>query len=90
MLFMDLNVDCVDALLNIIPGEKLLALGKSLSSLFDKCVSIPEAEYHGEFQNSFMRSNESLLSGPTWCCKVMMERNLECSDLQPIYILPIT
>lgn len=42
VLFLDLNVRCVDAPLNIIPGEKLLACGKRLSSLFDKHVSIPE------------------------------------------------
>lgn len=50
MFFVDLNVDCVDALLNIIPGEKLLAIGESLSSLFDECVSIPEGECQGNGQ----------------------------------------
>lgn len=54
MLFMDLNVDCVNALLNIIPGKKLLAPGKSFSTLFDKCVSIPKREC----QNSCMTSND--------------------------------
>ncbi len=49
MLLMDLNVDCVDAFLNVIPGEKLFAAGKSLHSLFDKSVSIPAGECHEEF-----------------------------------------
>lgn len=44
MLFLDLNVDCVNALLNIIPGEKLLAFGKRLGALFDKRISISEGE----------------------------------------------
>ena len=44
MFFVDLNVDGVDALLNIVPGEELLAIGKSLSSLFDEGVGIPGGE----------------------------------------------
>lgn len=50
MFFMDLDVDRVDALLNIIPGEELLATGESLSSLFDECVGIPEGQRHGRCQ----------------------------------------
>lgn len=64
MLLMDLNVDCVDALLNIIPGEELLAIGESLSSLFNQSVSIPEGKHHREVQHSFITSNEPLLSSP--------------------------
>lgn len=44
VLLVDLDVDCVDAFLNIIPGEKLLALGECLLSLLDKSVCIPERE----------------------------------------------
>lgn len=37
---MDLNVHCVDAFLNIVPGQKLLALRKCLSPLLDKSVGV--------------------------------------------------
>ena len=53
VLLMDLYVDCVDAFLNIIPGEKLLALGESLLSLFDESVSIPKGDFHEEGQQGF-------------------------------------
>lgn len=64
MLLLDLNVDCVDAFLNIIPGEKLLALGKSLPSLSDKSVSIPEGECNEDVKQSVLALNEPLLIGP--------------------------
>lgn len=44
MLLLDLNIDSVNAFLNIIPGEKLLSLGECLPSLLNKSVSIPEGE----------------------------------------------
>lgn len=66
MLLVDLNIDCVDAFLNIIPGEKLLALGKCLPSLLDKGVGIPEGEGQ-EVQQSFTTSNELLLISSPQC-----------------------
>lgn len=35
MFLVDLNIDCVDAFLNIVPRQKLLALCKRLPSLLD-------------------------------------------------------
>lgn len=54
MLLVDLHIDYVDAFLNIIPCEELLAIGESLSSLFNKSVSIPEREYQREVQLKFL------------------------------------
>lgn len=51
MLLVNLNVDCVNAFLNIVPGEKLLAFGKSIFSLFNKSISIPEGDGHVEEQS---------------------------------------
>lgn len=44
MLLLDLNIDCVNALLNIIPGEKFLTFSLCLPSLLNKSVSIPEGK----------------------------------------------
>lgn len=44
MLLVHLNVDCVDALLDIVPGEKFLTFRKRLPSLLDKSVSVPEGK----------------------------------------------
>lgn len=44
MLLVDLNIDCVDALLHIVPGEKFLTFRKHLPSLLDKSVSVPEGK----------------------------------------------
>lgn len=63
MLLIDLNVDCIDAFLNIIPGKKLLAFGKSLLSLFDQSVSISEGESHEEVEQSLTTFNEPLFIG---------------------------
>lgn len=48
MFFMDLNVDCVYALLNVIPAEELLAPDKRFSALLHKCVSIPVRAREGQ------------------------------------------
>lgn len=44
MLLVDLNIDGVDALLDIVPGEKFLTFCKRLPSLLDKSVSVPEGK----------------------------------------------
>lgn len=50
VLLLDLNVNQVDAFLNIIPSKKLLALGQSLGSLFNKHVSISKKRGWVEFK----------------------------------------
>lgn len=67
MLLVDLNVDCVDAFLNIIPGEKLLTPGKSLLSQFDESVSIPEGKAHEEFHTKFPTSVHPRVGRKTLC-----------------------
>lgn len=44
MLLVDLNVDGVDALLDVVPGEKFLTFCKRLPSLLNKSVSVPEGK----------------------------------------------
>lgn len=40
MFLVHLDIDSVDALLNIIPGEELLTLGEGLCSKTEQCVCI--------------------------------------------------
>lgn len=55
---MDLNVDCVNALLHIIPGEELLVLAESFSSLLDKSVCIPDGESQGKVQHNITTTQQ--------------------------------
>ncbi len=40
MFLVHLNIDSVDAFLNIVPGEELLTLSEGLSSQTDQCVCV--------------------------------------------------
>lgn len=87
MLLVDLNVDCVDAFLNIIPREKLLALGESLLSLLDKSVCIPERES----QNGLGQVAQRELIGSPRCSQSDSAegRTVGRSDIKTEGIIPV-
>lgn len=48
VFLVDLNVDRVDALLDVVPGEELLPAGEGVGSEADECVCVPEVEEAGQ------------------------------------------
>jgi len=62
MFLMHLDIDSVDALLNIIPGEELLTLGEGLCSKTDQCVCISNKAKQPQDQVNYLTVSQSVIS----------------------------